>query len=59
MDENLQQKIDTVRAEIQALPVYVKGPGGKVFAALLDVMDHLAQRVGQLEQARTTEETKR
>jgi hypothetical protein len=59
MDMLLKEKLDTLVAELQALPVYVKGPGGRMFAALLEVIDHLAQRVGQFEQARTTEENKR
>ncbi|TCW87411.1 hypothetical protein C5O80_05750 [Burkholderia sp. SRS-46] len=50
MDQQTKQKVDAVHAEVKALPVYIKGPGGKVFAALLDVIDHLAKRVGQLEQ---------
>lgn len=59
MDKELQRKVDTAHREVAALPAYVKGTGGKMFAALLDVIDTLAHRVGQLEQARTTEEIKR
>ncbi|WAL84966.1 hypothetical protein OYT13_11470 [Pandoraea sp. XJJ-1] len=47
MDYITQQKLDKVHAEAKALPLIVRSQGGAFFAALLDMIDHLARRDGQ------------
>ncbi|ALS61861.1 hypothetical protein [Pandoraea norimbergensis] len=56
MDATTQKKLENVHREAKALPALVRAQGGKFFDALLDILDHLAQRDSRIVASQTSPE---